>query len=70
MSTPSPDALELRAAEERRRLHSSAVELKEHLRETLDLKRNARQHLQLLASTAAVFSFMMGYVVTGVFTRR
>jgi hypothetical protein len=67
-TVPSPD-LELRAADERRRLHSSVVELKSRVRETLDVKRNARKHVMLGSGIAAFLSLILGYGFAGIFTR-
>ena len=68
-TVPSSD-LELRAADERRRLHSSVVELKSRVRETLDVKRNVRKHVLLGSGLAALLSVVLGYGFAGVFTRR
>jgi hypothetical protein len=61
--------LEVRAADERRRLHSSVVELKDRMRERLDLKRNAREYIGMASGAAAIVSMMVGYALTGMFTR-
>jgi predicted sugar kinase len=66
---PSSD-LELRAADERRRLHSSVTELKSRVRETLDVKRNIRKHVALGSGIVALLSLIVGYGIAGVFTRR
>ncbi len=70
MSTIPSSDLELRAADERRRLHSSVVELKSRVRETLDVKRNARKHVLLGSGIAASLSLILGYGFAGIFTRR
>lgn len=70
MSTIPSSDLELRAADERRRLHSSVVELKSRVRETLDVKRNARKHVLLGSGLAALLSVVLGYGFASVFTRR
>ncbi len=75
------EVLEQRAAEERRRLHNSVTELRSSLtdfkssvedsvRERLDPKRLARQHLKSLAGGASVVGLLLGYAVGGLFTRR
>ncbi len=61
--------LEVRAADQRRRLHSSVVELRSRVRERLDLKQNAREYLRPAAGVAAVLGLALGYGVTGMFTR-
>ena len=70
------DALELRAAEERKRLHYSVEELRAQLhtktvelREKLDVKRNARQHFWPAAGGLAVFGLLMGYGTAAVFVK-
>lgn len=69
MSAMPTDALELRAAEERQRLHSSVVELKSQVREKLDVQQTARDYLPVASCVAALFGLAMGYSFTGVFTR-
>jgi len=61
--------LELRAAEDRKRLHSSMEELRQQLQEKLDVRKNARQHVASLSAAAALFSFVVGYSFVGIFTR-
>jgi hypothetical protein len=61
--------LELRAAEQRKRLHESVHELKSRVRENLDLKKAARTHIAPVSVGAALVSFVVGYAVAGIFTR-
>jgi hypothetical protein len=63
------DILEERAADQRRQLHNAVIELKSNLRETLDVRRNARKYLLPAAGAAAVLGLMFGYWLTGIFTR-
>ena len=63
------DVLEKRAADQRRNLHSSVVELRQSVREKMDVKRNVRNHLGPAAGTLAFLGMLLGYAVTGVFTR-
>jgi hypothetical protein len=70
MTTIPTHELELRAAEQRRRLHSSVHELKDHVRDTLDVKKNAREHLLLVSGVAAAVAAAVGYGVAGIFTSR
>lgn len=63
---PSHD-LELKAADERRRLHGSVVELKSHVRERLDIKKNASKNLGFAGGVAAVFGLLSGYLLAGIF---
>jgi len=62
--------LELRAADQRRRLHSSVHELKDRVRDSLDVKKNAREHVLLASGVAAVVAVAVGYGVAGMFTSR
>ena len=69
MSTAPTYELELRAAEQRTRLHSSVEELRQRMREKLDVKRNLRQHIGLAAGAVSVVGLALGYGVAGIFTR-
>jgi hypothetical protein len=77
---PSPELLEIRAAEQRQRINESVGELKssladlkssveENIRERLDGKTYARQHFSALATGVTVLALMAGYGFTGMFTR-
>jgi hypothetical protein len=59
--------LQVKAEEDRRHLHESVNELRLHLRETLDVTKNTREHLGLVCSMAALVSFTLGYAFTGIF---
>ena len=61
--------LELRAAEERRKLQHTMVELKSTVRETLDVKRAAREYVKPASAVVAVLGFVFGYAFAGMFTR-
>jgi hypothetical protein len=67
-SLPATEVLEARAAEQRRQLHHSVVELRSTLREKLDVKKNAREHLTPATGVAALAGLVLGYTLTGVFT--
>jgi hypothetical protein len=69
MTLPTHE-LELRAAEQRRRLHASVHELKDHVRDSLDVKKNARDHVLLASGIAAAVAAAVGYGVAGMFTSR
>ncbi len=69
MSTAPTYTLEVRAADERRRLQSSVAELKSRVREKLDVRRTARQHLPTLSAAAGLLGLALGYSFTGIFTR-
>ncbi len=60
--TMPADVLELRAAEQRRRLHNTVVDLREKARETLDVKKTARDHLASAAGAAGAIGLFLGYI--------
>ena len=62
------DILEKRAADQRRQLHNSVVELRQTVRERLDVKRNVRRHLWPATGMAALLGLVLGYSLTGIFT--
>lgn len=59
--------LEVKAEQDRRHLHQSVEELRLHLKDTLDVTKNARKHLGLACSMGALLSFTFGYVFLGIF---
>jgi len=63
------DVLEKRAADERRQLHNTVQELRESVHERLDVKLNVRNHLGMVSGAMAVMGLILGYSVTGIFTR-
>lgn len=63
---PSYD-LELKAADDRRRLHNAVEEMRSKVREELDVKNQARQHLGLACSVAMFLGLAAGYTLTGLF---
>jgi hypothetical protein len=62
------DVLEKRAADQRRQLHNSVIELRQTMQEKLDVKRNVRNHLGVVAGAMALAGIALGYAVAGVFT--
>lgn len=70
---PSSYELETKAADERRRLDSSFHELKDRVREKLDLKRTAqdyaRDHIREGSGLAVMLGLLLGYSAAGMFTR-
>jgi hypothetical protein len=63
---PSYD-LELKAANERRRLHEVISEFRSRIREDLDPKKQVREHFLGACGGAAVLMFGLGYFLTGLF---
>jgi hypothetical protein len=69
MNAMPTEMLELRAAEERRRLHNSVTELRSQVREKLDPKKAARRYLLPATAAVTLVGLVMGYGVAGIFTR-
>lgn len=63
------DLLELRAAEQRRRLHNSVAELRLRMREKLDLRRNARRYFWPASAVVGLCGLVLGYGFGGMLTR-
>jgi hypothetical protein len=63
MITDSSQALELRAAEQRRQIQSSVHDLKQAIRHKMDVKANARQYVVPASAVAFLFSLAAGYTL-------
>lgn len=63
------DVLEKRAEDQRSLLEHRVVELRQNLRDRLDVKRNLREHLWPATGALAIVGLVVGYAVAGVFTR-
>jgi len=73
MSPEPVENLELRAVEERQRLHQTTAELKGKIadtRERLDPAANVRKHFASIAGALGAVALILGYGVAGMFTRR
>lgn len=73
MTPEQVDNLELRAVEQRNRLHRTTSELKGKIadtREQLDPGRNVREHFIGIAAAVSTLALAVGYAVAGMFTRR
>lgn len=73
MSPEAVEKLELRAIEQRSRLHETTAELKEKISETreqLDPAMNLRKHFFGLAGAVSAIALWAGYGIAGMFTRR
>jgi len=69
MTEPPSYEFELRAADERKRLQASVVELKSRVRETLDVKKTVKNHVWMMSAIVGAFGFISGYAITGLFVR-
>ena len=69
MSTTPTYELELRAAEQRKRLHNSMEELKYQVRDKLNVKRNVRQYMLAASGVASLMGLVLGYGFAGMFTK-
>ena len=65
---PLPE-LELKAADERKLLHSTVLELKSIVREKTDVHRIASKYALQASGVVAVAALVLGYGLAGVFTR-
>jgi hypothetical protein len=62
------DILEKKAAEQRQQLHQTVADLKDSVRERLDVKRNVREHLGGISAGLGIVGLVLGYAVAGIFT--
>ncbi|HLH10189.1 MAG TPA: hypothetical protein VKW78_23340 [Terriglobales bacterium] len=67
-ATP-PDILELRAVEQRERLHQTLVELRSGVRQKLDIRSQAREYVWPASVVAALLSLAFGYTAGSVIHR-
>jgi len=63
------DLLELRAAEQRRRLHNSVAELRLQIKEKLDVRRNARRYFWPASAVVGLFGLVLGHGFGGILRR-
>ena len=62
------DLLEKKAADQRRQLHATVTELRQNVKEKLDVKRNVRAHMWPAVGLMALLGLCLGYAITGIFT--
>lgn len=62
------DILEMRAAEQRRRIHETALELREQIDEKLDVKQRATEYIMPASGVAAFLGLLFGYGVASMFS--
>ena len=73
MSAEPVENLELRAVEQRNRLHQTTSELKGKIADTraqLDPAKNVREHFAGVAAATGALALLVGYGIAGMFTRR
>jgi len=73
VSMNSPDRLEIRALQQRERIHRTAQELiskVDHAKEQLTPAHQVRQHFAIVSLVAAALSFLCGYAAGSAFTQR
>lgn len=71
MSAAPVDNLELRALEQRERIHKTALELISKVDRTkrqLSVTNLAREHLGGMSAVVSGLAFLLGYAITGIFT--
>jgi hypothetical protein len=62
------DILEMRAAEQRRRIHESVLELREQLEEKLDVRKKATEYVWPASGAAALLGLLFGYGIASMFS--
>lgn len=65
---PSHD-LQLKAAEDRKRLHNSVAELRSRVHQDLRLEELVRARLGPICAVSAAVGLSAGYLITGAFVR-
>jgi hypothetical protein len=63
------DILEMRAAEQRRRIHDTVLELREQIDEKLDVRKKAREYVLPASGAAAFLGLVFGYGFASMFSR-
>ncbi len=67
------DILEERAAEQRRRLHNTVAEMRQTVREKMDVRRNAehysREYFPQAAAAVGTVGLALGWALGGIFDR-
>jgi hypothetical protein len=69
MTEPPSYEFELRAADERKRLQASVVELRSRFKESLNVRKNVGDHVWLASAIVVLLGLFSGYAVAGLFVR-
>lgn len=67
-SNMPPDILEVRAAEQRRRIHETVLELRGQVEEKLDVRRQAAEYVFPASGVAALCGLVLGWGVAAMFS--
>ncbi len=68
-ATVPTDILEVRAVEQRRRIHDTVLSLREQLDDKLDVKKVAREYVLPASGAAAFLGLLFGYGFASMFSR-
>ena len=60
--------LEVRAAEQRRRIHESVLALRQQIDEKLDIRKSATEYVMPASGVAAFLGLLFGYGVASMFS--
>jgi hypothetical protein len=63
-----PDILEVRAAEQRRRIHETVLALRGQMEEKLDVRRQAAEYVWPASGVAAAVGLVLGWGVAAMFS--
>lgn len=63
-----PDILEVRAAEQRRRIHETVLALREQVEDKMDVRRHAAEYVWPASGVAALFGVVLGWGVAAMFS--
>ncbi len=67
-ATVPTDILEVRAAEQRRRIHDSVLELRSQVEDKLDVRKHASEYVWPASGVAAALGLLFGWGVAGMFS--
>lgn len=65
--TVPADMLEVRAADQRRRIHDSMLELRAQIEQKLDVRKQASEYVWPASGAAALLGLLLGWGVAGMF---
>ncbi len=62
------DMLEMRAADQRRRIHASVIELRTRLEDKLDIRKRAAEYVGPASGVAVLLGLIVGWGFAGMFS--